>query len=288
MSKIPCSVIRDLMVLYDDNVCSEESRRMVEEHIAECEECRSLYQKAAAGLPDISLEAEQESSRARDDEIIEFFKNVCKKIERRLNYRYIIIIFSLIVAVIIASTVWEQWLQFRVNIVPSEDVQITELYELESGDIYCTFQCKDTIGQVNFGDIEVPAGKEAENYDKGWQEIYFQYSMPFKKSINEKIFGKEVSVVFPKKVVNSNLSVEVSGEWTYPGGRTRTCAYIYYAGKNKEERMLVWEKGQEIKSAPESIEEKVEEELGKQMREIKGEEGEGFGDYDWAHPVIFY
>ena len=30
MRKIPCHIIQDLMVLYEDNVCSEESRQMVE------------------------------------------------------------------------------------------------------------------------------------------------------------------------------------------------------------------------------------------------------------------
>ena len=45
MSKIPCAVIQDLMVLYEDDVISAESRKLVEEHIQECEDCRILYEK---------------------------------------------------------------------------------------------------------------------------------------------------------------------------------------------------------------------------------------------------
>ena len=31
-----CEVIRDLLPLYSDGVCSEESRRLTEEHLAQC------------------------------------------------------------------------------------------------------------------------------------------------------------------------------------------------------------------------------------------------------------
>ena len=38
--KIKCDVIRDLLPLYVDDVLSEESRKLVEEHLQECEDCR--------------------------------------------------------------------------------------------------------------------------------------------------------------------------------------------------------------------------------------------------------
>ncbi len=40
-----CGIIRDLMPLYHDNVCSEESRAAVEEHISECNDCREYYKQ---------------------------------------------------------------------------------------------------------------------------------------------------------------------------------------------------------------------------------------------------
>lgn len=39
----PCDVIRDLLPLYLDGVCSEESRRAVETHLAECPDCRAFF-----------------------------------------------------------------------------------------------------------------------------------------------------------------------------------------------------------------------------------------------------
>lgn len=41
MSKFDCNIIQDLLALYHDGVCSEESREAVEQHLAECEKCRN-------------------------------------------------------------------------------------------------------------------------------------------------------------------------------------------------------------------------------------------------------
>ncbi len=38
--KISCEVIRDLLPLYHDDVCSAESRRLVDEHLTDCPACR--------------------------------------------------------------------------------------------------------------------------------------------------------------------------------------------------------------------------------------------------------
>ena len=45
MEKITCDVIRDLLPLYCDGVCSRDSRELVREHLEDCQECRSLLQK---------------------------------------------------------------------------------------------------------------------------------------------------------------------------------------------------------------------------------------------------
>lgn len=39
--KISCEIIRDLLPLYHDGVCSNESRQMIEEHLSECKDCRA-------------------------------------------------------------------------------------------------------------------------------------------------------------------------------------------------------------------------------------------------------
>lgn len=43
--KYPCAIIKDLLPLYTDGVCSEESRQAVMEHLKDCACCRKEYEK---------------------------------------------------------------------------------------------------------------------------------------------------------------------------------------------------------------------------------------------------
>lgn len=48
-NKYPCGLVRDLLPLYRDDVCGEESRRIVEEHLAECAECPKILEQLEDG-----------------------------------------------------------------------------------------------------------------------------------------------------------------------------------------------------------------------------------------------
>lgn len=37
-----CKIVKDLLPLYHDGVCSEESKQLVEEHLSQCAQCRKL------------------------------------------------------------------------------------------------------------------------------------------------------------------------------------------------------------------------------------------------------
>lgn len=41
--KYPCGLIRDILPLYIDEVCSAESREAAEEHLSECKDCAEYY-----------------------------------------------------------------------------------------------------------------------------------------------------------------------------------------------------------------------------------------------------
>ena len=41
-NKYQCGIIRDLIPLYRDGVCGEESRKIVEEHLRGCADCREI------------------------------------------------------------------------------------------------------------------------------------------------------------------------------------------------------------------------------------------------------
>ncbi len=43
--KYECNVVQDLLPLYKDDVCSDETKKIVKEHLEECENCRTILDK---------------------------------------------------------------------------------------------------------------------------------------------------------------------------------------------------------------------------------------------------
>ena len=75
MSKIDCEIIKDLLPLYADEVCSEESRKLVAEHIVHCSECKDELEKMGI---DIKVDAENDIK-------------VVKRIKKRIRTEKIVI-----------------------------------------------------------------------------------------------------------------------------------------------------------------------------------------------------
>jgi len=71
--KLSCQIIRDLLPLYDESLCSDESRRAVKEHLAGCSDCCRLSKQVAA----LDLPA---SKCSREDAAV---AKCLKKIRRR-------------------------------------------------------------------------------------------------------------------------------------------------------------------------------------------------------------
>lgn len=60
-----CDIVRDLLPLYADGLCSEESRRAVEEHLKTCEACRKLLPEDPAEMPSPAAGSEGEDGVLR-------------------------------------------------------------------------------------------------------------------------------------------------------------------------------------------------------------------------------
>lgn len=85
--KIKCEIIQDLLPLYHDKVCSEESSKLVENHLNECENCKKI-----ASTMEIEFEVPKEPEHQK---INAGFKNGFRKIKKR---------FALIIACILILT----------------------------------------------------------------------------------------------------------------------------------------------------------------------------------------
>ena len=92
--KLPCELIQDLFPSYIDGLTSDVTNEIVEEHIAECEDCRNR------------LEAMKEPSvqfmNSQDKEEIDFLKKTRKK-NQRILFGSIILSIVMIVGVLAAK-----------------------------------------------------------------------------------------------------------------------------------------------------------------------------------------
>ncbi|MCR5074885.1 MAG: zf-HC2 domain-containing protein, partial [Ruminococcus sp.] len=48
-----CAIIKDLLPIYCDGLASDETREEVEKHIAECGDCKSVYENMKSAVTEI-------------------------------------------------------------------------------------------------------------------------------------------------------------------------------------------------------------------------------------------
>lgn len=88
--KITCNIIRDLLPLYQDSVLSDDSGRLVEEHLLQCKACQEYQQKL-----------QEEIGTLGADRHFAGEQNAFKRIKRTILYKRIL---SIAVAVVLLIT----------------------------------------------------------------------------------------------------------------------------------------------------------------------------------------
>lgn len=100
--KYPCNLIRDLIPLHYDLVCSPESRDAVEEHLQECAECKAYYRQmhAAEVVEKMSYDRQAEIRNAAS------LKKLRRKIEWKGGMKVALVILALLLLIWIAVGLW--------------------------------------------------------------------------------------------------------------------------------------------------------------------------------------
>lgn len=113
MNKLDCPIVRDLLPLYVDQVVSPETAQAVEEHLADCPDCRREYESLQADLP-VPTE-ETDTSRQ--------FGDFIKKVKRNESLKTGLII-SLLLAVLLAIFLWQP-----PRVKDNDDVTFYRIYQ---------------------------------------------------------------------------------------------------------------------------------------------------------------
>ena len=107
---INCNIIYDLLPLYIDNVCSEESRELVEEHIKTCEKCKLLLDNMQSGA---DFRINREESLQRSDTL--------KAIKRKFFRKNVLVaLVSVAASLAILLGVWYYIFAYE-TLIPYED-----------------------------------------------------------------------------------------------------------------------------------------------------------------------
>lgn len=84
--KNKCDLVRDLLFSYNDNILSNTSKELVEEHLKECSECKKILE-----------EIKQDSNEKKQIKEIDFLKSIKKNINKKNIIILIVFIFLIII-----------------------------------------------------------------------------------------------------------------------------------------------------------------------------------------------
>lgn len=142
---LSCDVVRDLLPLYHDGVCSEQSCALVEEHLLACPLCFAALEAMDAGT-DCPLPPADEAAGLKA--VAESLKKKKKRLRRRS---------VLITLLIVAIGIGGYGLAASVSVpVKSSRLSVEEFYQLSDGRLVLRFESSDRrrVSQVLWGQAE--------------------------------------------------------------------------------------------------------------------------------------
>ena len=203
MAKIPCEIIRDLLPLYQDDICSEKSRNAIEEHIKECESCRTYLKKMEGEIP-----IETDKVEGTDEEW-KGFREFSEKVSRKLNGRIVMAcgVVFLVCMMLIVALYSDAFQSYHLSKIAAEDIKAEEVYRLKDGRLYVQLKSRrritglsypkadmDTTTETAVGKDAVGAAREPKN--TGTYEVSMDSSInPFAGLMY--ITSKEAAYVIP-------------------------------------------------------------------------------------------
>lgn len=148
MSKYPCGLIEDLIPLYIEGDISDETRKIVEEHIGECRSCSSLVSEFSKGELKLD-EFKEDLPQART------FKNWMKRLKIWGSITVILLIFAAAAIGTLGYKIGESRRFEHENIRKADSTYFMQLYTtnpLPDKTKITLYRAKDGVG-VGFEDL---------------------------------------------------------------------------------------------------------------------------------------
>jgi Putative zinc-finger len=222
MKKISCEIVKDMLPLYYDNVCSRDSKKMVEEHLNECDECKSELVRIEE---DIKVPKEEIEKNKSEGNVIKNIASFWKRSRAKSFVKGIVISTLLFTLIFLGYIGLFQW---DITDVPTDVVKIKDVSELSDGKIVYHIELTDGY-QVNT--IKYDMDDEGNFYLSPLRPVIKkQAEPPYSMVKGYEFFNIEAQEI--------NRDAEIN-------------ALYYGTPKNN---ILIWEKGMDLPKASKEIE----------------------------------
>jgi len=230
MTKIHCDLIQDLLPLYADGACSEQSKIMIDEHMMECSECK---EQLIGMTQSLFVMEPQETVQQEEAQVI---RSLAKTWRRTKQYAWIKGGVIATVCCILAIFAYQMLTKWRIVTVPAELIEVSEVYQLSDGSISYRLKVED---EYELTYLSQTYDEQGNSYTVGYRPIIKR-----KTNVNYASYGFNDSLhrMHPEK--ENELLFKLNNP---------TGVQAWYYG-SEEDRILIWEQGMEVPDASESLE----------------------------------
>ncbi len=232
MSNKKCAICQDLLALYVDGLCSEESGEFIEEHFSECERCKAAFSdmKKECVSKNISDEEKQSGNE---------FKMKLGRRWSRFKKKLILKITAIVLAVVALLGTGVYFAFFHYYTLTPDEVNINDLSVTSDGRIVFEVREKDgdwwnSLRFKHKKDALYVTAESTAFEDYNPEELdFFNYA--------------DIDLDLMNTERKTYLQHEESEK------KFEEIKYIYYG--NEDDKILIWEKGMELPAASEEVEE---------------------------------
>jgi len=243
--KLSCDVIQDLLPLYHDGVCSGESKKIVEEHIATCAACKDVLHGLKEDMAPDSVEA------AAPLVSIQMKWNRLKRKSLLKGAAIVTVVFLLLLGGYWSLTQWHG------IPIESENLRVGEVTQVEEGVIHCELGIWDDNDA--FG--------------------YFKYTL----TDDGKLYMTPLRSIITQADQWSDVRFyrDFNNLWGLPGIELGSSATGFYFG-TPEDHLVIWEEGMELPEADDDVENEwwTRERVLNEMMEDLAQKKEELGDLE--------
>ncbi|MFB9326411.1 zf-HC2 domain-containing protein [Paenibacillus aurantiacus] len=221
MKGTPCEIIRDLLPLYADEVCSEVGARWVEAHLAECPRCRSELAniQTVIRLPETDVMNNYNEAAGIKEIAVKWRRSRVKALLTGL------LAAALLFGIYVGLTQWQ------IMKVPAASIRIHEVSRLSDGRI--VYQAKVIDGyEINRIRYEMD---EEGNF----------YLTPLRPVIKRKALSERLQSMYETLEHESYVYKENFGQQA-------EMTAIYF--RTSDEDILIWKKGMDLPAASDAVE----------------------------------